>query len=198
METSPLALAEAFTTFATPLGIRDRPTPLRRIARPAGRTLDRFRGRSKRVADDATAYLVRDLLRDAVERGTGRGAALDGVETWGKTGTSSDLRDAWFVGGAGALVTVVWVGLDDGSPLGLTGSTAALPLWKEVMEVAVPAYPSPPPSPPREIVERWVEEETELLLRRPRQGVRQEVFRRGFEPPRRRIYRIDSAVPILQ
>ena len=60
----------------------------------------------------------------------------------GKTGTTNDLRDAWFVGFTPELLTVVWVGFDDNQPLGLSGGQAALPIWTEFMKTALAGKPS--------------------------------------------------------
>jgi membrane carboxypeptidase/penicillin-binding protein len=75
--------------------------------------------------------------------GTGRSSAQWGLSevTAGKTGTTDGLRDAWFVGYTPDLVVGVWVGHDDGTPLGLTGAQAALPIWAGVMQVAVRRRP---------------------------------------------------------
>jgi hypothetical protein len=76
---------------------------------------------------------VTHLLRGVVDRGTGaaaRGLGLNGAVA-GKTGTTNDTRDAWFVGYSPRLVAVVWVGFDDGASLGLSGAQGALPIWTD-------------------------------------------------------------------
>ena len=105
LEVTPLQMAGAFSTFFN-AGRAVEPVGLRRIERPSGRGLAAGDGNGRRVGSDEASYVVRDLMRDAVENGTGRAAAIDGFEVAGKTGTSSALRDAWFVGGAGSVVTV--------------------------------------------------------------------------------------------
>ena len=196
VETSPLAMATAFTAFARN-GRVARARAWTRLRRPAGRGLERAGVDSRRVVDPASAYIVRDLLRDAVDRGTGGAAALDGAPAWGKTGTSSGGRDAWFVGGAGRLVTAVWLGVE-GAAGGLRGGSDAAPVWRRFMERAAAAYPGPPPARPEAVVERWVEERTGLLVRRERGGARQELYRRGDAPPRRRLLRADVAQAALE
>lgn len=83
-----------------------------------------------RVVDPAVAYLVTSTLEGVVARGTGRAlnqlGRFDGIA--GKTGTSNDWRDAWFIAYTPSLVVGVWVGFDDGRSLGLTGATGALPI----------------------------------------------------------------------
>ena len=79
------------------------------------------------------------MLQGAFDSGTAAAARQQGFlhEAAGKTGTTDDLRDAWFAGFTPDLLTVVWVGMDDGSPLGLSGAQAALPLWTDFMRHAL-------------------------------------------------------------
>ena len=181
VETTPLAVARAFTVFATPGRVLE-PFPVTRAATPDGRPVERWRPRSTRVADPAAAYIVRDLLRSAVEEGTASSGGIPGVDVAAKTGSSSDLRDAWFAGHAGSVVAVVWVGLDDGGRLGLTGAAAAGPLWREVMARAVPARPPHTVERPDGVVERWVQERTGLLVETGRSGARAGALPRGGPP----------------
>jgi penicillin-binding protein 1A len=86
-----------------------------------------------------------ELLRQVVEHGTGRAAALDGF-TAGKTGTSQNHRDAWFVGFNESLVVGVWVGNDDGGPMdGIVGGTLPASIWKRFMTEAAPLVKGEPP-----------------------------------------------------
>lgn len=88
-----------------------------------------------------------DLLRAVVTDGTGRAARLD-RPTFGKTGTSEDYRDAWFVGYAGDLITGVWLGNDDGAPMkNVTGGTLPARLWHSFMTDAEAHWPKPAPPP---------------------------------------------------
>jgi membrane carboxypeptidase/penicillin-binding protein len=90
------------------------------------------------------------MMRSVINEGTaasvrGAGFALDAA---GKTGTTNDLRDAWFVGFTPSLLTVVWVGFDDNQPLGLSGSQAALPIWTQFMTRALAGTPNVSFQPP--------------------------------------------------
>jgi membrane carboxypeptidase/penicillin-binding protein len=87
------------------------------------------------IARPDTTYLVTDMMRSVINEGTGAPARAAGFtyDAAGKTGTTNDQRDAWFAGFTPDLLTVVWVGLDDNQPLGLTGARAALPIWTEFM-----------------------------------------------------------------
>jgi penicillin-binding protein 1B len=84
------------------------------------------------------AYVLTDMLRGVLDRGTGSSARALGFEddAAGKTGTTDDERDSWFVGYTPDLVTLVWVGFDDGTRTGLTGASGALPIWVDVMRAA--------------------------------------------------------------
>ena len=75
------------------------------------------------------------MMRSVMNEGTGAGARSAGftLNAAGKTGTTNDLRDAWFVGFTPDLLTVVWVGFDDNQPVGLSGAQAALPIWTQFM-----------------------------------------------------------------
>lgn len=100
----------------------------------------------RRVLDPAVAYVASDLLRAVVESGTGRAARALPFHVGGKTGTTDDQRDAWFVGFSSRIAAGVWVGRDDNSPLGRaeTGSRAALPVWIDVMLASAADGPPPP------------------------------------------------------
>jgi membrane carboxypeptidase/penicillin-binding protein len=194
VETTPLDLASAYTVLATP-GRRFEARPLRRIEKPGGSTIAWFNPKKTKVVRASTAYLVRDALVGAVTRGTARVAAIDDVDVAAKTGTT---RDAWFAGHAESLVTVVWIGLDGGGELGLSGASAAGPLWKRFMSAAVPARPKRPLPRPREIVERTIDTRTGLLVRSFGPRARSEIFRKSALPPRNRFWRADSEVPVVR
>ncbi len=106
------------------------------------------------VVSPAEAYLMTSLLKGVIASGTGTAARAfglaDGVA--GKTGTTNDGRDAWFVGYTPRLLTLVWVGFDGGEPHGLSGAQAALPIWADFMKQALEAYPQPDFGVPPDIV----------------------------------------------
>ncbi|HEX6851307.1 MAG TPA: transglycosylase domain-containing protein [Candidatus Polarisedimenticolaceae bacterium] len=197
IETSPLAVARAYTVLATP-GKRLEPYAWTYMETPGGRSLATKKAAALKVADPSSAYLVRDLLRSAVEEGTATSGALEGVEVAAKTGTSSELRDAWFAGVAGSVVTVVWVGLDDAGKLGLTGAAAAGPVWHDFMAKAVPARADHALERPRDVVEMWVQERTGLLVREGRLGARAELYRKGTLPPKKRWWKIDTPMEPIE
>jgi len=197
LEATPLQMAGAFSAFFNK-GRAVEPTGLTRIERPAGRGLKTHDTSDRRVGSDEASYIVLDLLRDAVENGTGKNAAIPGLRVAGKTGTSSLLRDAWFVGGAGSVVTAVWVGRDGGGTLGLTGSVAAAPMWKAFMERAVAARPGHDVLKPRGVVVRRVNPRSGLLYGRNSSRGREELFRNQALPRRNRFWRRDREMPLIR
>jgi membrane carboxypeptidase/penicillin-binding protein len=100
----------------------------------------------ERVIADAVAFQMVSMLRDVVERGTGRGARDLGVRgaIAGKTGTTDGYRDAWFVGFSASLVAGVWVGFDQPSSIGREayGARVALPIWADFMKRAASQFPA--------------------------------------------------------
>ncbi|OSM04814.1 putative 1A family penicillin-binding protein [Magnetofaba australis IT-1] len=97
----------------------------------------------QQVISSEVAYQVTSILKGVITHGTGRRARVLNRPVAGKTGTTNDLRDAWFLGFAPSLVTAVWVGRDDYKPLGYkeTGSRAALPIWTDYMKSALADQP---------------------------------------------------------
>ena len=140
-EVTPLELAAAYAALAnggrpvSPLGVRtiggrtDASATLAALVRRAA---------ASPPSRPEEAYLVTHLLRGVVDRGTGAAARALGLvgAAAGKTGTTNDTRDAWFAGYSPRLVAVVWIGFDDGTPLGLSGARAALPIWTDFMRAA--------------------------------------------------------------
>jgi Membrane carboxypeptidase (penicillin-binding protein) len=127
------------------------------------------------VAEPAAVYQLNQMLVQVVEHGTGRGARVHlprDIVVAGKSGTSSDYRDSWFAGFSGSHVAVVWIGHDDNSPTGLTGSTGSLAVWARVMN-ALGTTPWSAPL-PEELEEKWIEFPTGFEAR---PGCGQEVIR---------------------
>jgi len=139
-ELTPMEVATAYTLFANGGVVK----PLRGIAgirsgdhAMAPRVLD-----GPRVAREQTTFLVTHMMRSVLNEGTGasaRGAGFS-LDAAGKSGTTNDLRDAWFVGFTPQLLAVVWVGFDDNTPLGLSGTQAALPIWTDFMKKALAGH----------------------------------------------------------
>jgi penicillin-binding protein 1A len=116
-----------------------------------------------RAISAQNAFLIQDLMRDVIRRGTGRRAlALGRRDLSGKTGTSNDQRDAWFGGFNGDIASVVWVGYDDDLPLGPgeEGSRTALPIWIEFMRIALQGVPHHEMAMPEGIVSARIDRQT--------------------------------------
>ncbi len=133
-EVTPLELAAAYTPFAAG-GRRTTPLIVKQVNARDGRRLERAKVDAAQALSPQSAYLVTDILRGVLVRGTAAAAASLGFEgdAAGKTGTTDDTRDAWFVGYTPTLLALVWVGYDDNAKTGLTGATGALPIWVHLM-----------------------------------------------------------------
>ena len=118
-----------------------------------------------RVISEAEAYLMCDMLRAVVLEGTGRRLASLGGYLAGKTGTTNDQNDAWFMGFWSAVTTGMWVEHDQLQPLGVgeTGAGAALPIWRDYMREALEHYPVRDYPVPSGIVAVRIDPETGLL-----------------------------------
>lgn len=135
VEVNVLEMTNAFATIASG-GVRHEPTPVRSVRNPDGDVLWRNTGEGKRVLEENDAWQVEKAL-EGVMFGTGS-AAYFGVEAFGKTGSEDDRSDAWFCGGTTELVTCVWVGRHEAQiPIpGITGGSAAAPVWHDFMVAA--------------------------------------------------------------
>ena len=133
---SPLELTAAFAVFPT-LGFRVRPRGLISVTDASGDTVHRMHLEREQVLSDDVAYQMISMLQDVVERGTGAAARRLGVRgsVAGKTGTTNDYHDAWFVGFSASVVAGVWVGFDQPQRIrsGASGSRMALPIWADFM-----------------------------------------------------------------
>lgn len=181
-ELTPLEVAQAYTLFPNRGLVR----PLRAIDRveAGGRTLRPERPRPVPVARPETTFLVTNMLRSVINEGTGAGARAAGfaLDAAGKTGTTNDLRDAWFVGFTPELLAVVWVGFDDNQPLGLTGTQAALPIWTEFMKAALAGRPNRAFEPPDGITFVEIDRDTGKLALPTCPRTITESFMAGTEP----------------
>ena len=138
----------------------------------------------KTVARKDTTFLVTNMMRSVLNEGTGAGGARHGftLDAAGKTGTTNDLRDAWFVGFTPELLTVVWVGLDDNQPLGLSGAQAALPIWTAFMTRALAGHANQAFEVPEGIVFVDIDKDTGKLATPACPKVFRESFLAGTEP----------------
>ncbi len=143
---------------------------------------------AERALPAANAWLVGDMLRDVVARGTGRGAdrwvARDDLA--GKTGTTSDLRDAWFVGYNPDLAAAAWVGFDEGQSMGRgeTGASVALPVWARFMGEALDGIEEHSAPRPEGLITVRIDPETGRVTGPDNPDAVFETFREGHVPPR--------------
>jgi len=146
VELAPLEVAQMYQTLAAG-GFRAPLRTIREVTTDDGKPLRRYGLSVEQVFEAAPVYLLTSALQDVVRAGTGAGLRQylpDTLNLAGKTGTTDELRDAWFAGFSGDRVAVVWVGHDDNTPAGLTGAAGALPIWGELMRRLEPEPLAPP------------------------------------------------------
>jgi penicillin-binding protein 1B len=141
-EVTPLEVAVAFSTLANG-GVRTRPLAVKRVMDQSTQLLEKRDVRVEKVLTPQLAYMMNELLKGVLDRGTAATARRFGFTrpAAGKTGTTNDYKDAWFVGWTPDLLAVVWVGYDGPSKIGLSGAEAALPIWTEFMKSATASMP---------------------------------------------------------
>ncbi len=142
---TPLELAQAYCPFANG-GYRVTPYFIREIRRHDGEILEQQGPQLSQAISPALAAQMQGMLLNVVRSGTGRSVAIPQMDVFGKTGTTNDWSDAWFVGAVPGVVAVVYAGNDDHKPLGnrATGSRIAAPAWKAFMSKTVAEFhPTP-------------------------------------------------------
>ena len=164
-EVIPIELCNAYVTFANG-GEFELPKLVTRIVAPGGKVLALPAAPpTRRVLSSDEAYLVTSLLRGVVERGTAKRARALGRPLAGKTGTTNDAKDTWFVGYSTDIAAAVWVGYDEPLPLGWgeAGAMTALPAWMSFMKQASEGKPPTEFPKPGTIVTVNVDPATGLL-----------------------------------
>jgi penicillin-binding protein 1B len=182
-EATPFEIASAYTLFPNQGMIR----PLKHILgiTSGGKpVLKKASTDPRRVARADTTFLVTDMMRSVLNEGTAAGARSAGfaLNAAGKTGTTNDLRDAWFAGFTPELLTVVWVGFDDNQPLGLSGAQAALPIWTQFMMRALAGHGSISFEPPDDVTFADIDRDTGKLATPACPRVYHEAFLTGTQP----------------
>lgn len=182
-----LEMTSAYATIANG-GLRTAPYTIQRVETADGRNLFEREARITRALDPETAYLMTHMLRGVIERGTGRKAKVLDRPLAGKTGTTDEFKDAWFIGFSPGLALGIWVGLDTNESLGRgeTGARAALPIWVETMGGWIRNHPAEKFPIPRDIRLVEVDSRTGLLAAPPckRFAIRI-ALKKGTEPSRK-------------
>ena len=154
VEVTPLELTSAYQVFAN-IGVKCEPFFIKKIVTPDRKVLEDNKPDCKEVLPPPETRVLVDMLRAVVLEGTAVRARNMNRIIAGKTGTTNDYQDAWFVGFSPDLVTGVWVGYDVKKSLGkgMAGSRAALPIWIDYMKFALKYYPNRDfPLPPEDII----------------------------------------------
>jgi penicillin-binding protein 1B len=184
-EVAPLELARAYLPFANGGRRFDVATVVTEAYDADGVMLPVPIGTNQSVITPAEAYLVTSALEGVVDRGTATAIRAAGLsaDVAGKTGTTNDGRDAWFVGYSTRLVALVWVGFDDGESHGLAASQVAVPIWADFMKQAIDAYPVEEFSIPEGISVVSVDITNGFAANRYCPAAATEYFLTGTEPP---------------
>jgi len=184
-EVTPLEMTAAYSVFPNQ-GVWVEPYFIEKITDTEGNILYTHTPKTKQALSADTAFLTHKLLEGVVLRGTAAAAASLGLPLAGKTGTTNDYTDAWFIGYSPNLVCGVWVGFDEKKTLGPneSGARAALPIWMEFMKNALVGKPIGNFSIPPGIVFRRIDRRTGLLATPlcPPQDIILEAYREGTEP----------------
>jgi len=185
-ETSPMEIAAAYCTFANG-GFRVRPNALLGIVGPNARRIETKDEPVVRGADADAISILDSVLQGVVDRGTGASVRRLGAQgiLAGKTGTTNDGRDAWFIGFSPRLLVAVWVGFDDNRGLNLSGSSAALPIFADfVRRLPSQYFEVPFPTTPG-IVTASIDPTTGMLVTEECPKSLNEVFLAGTAPTER-------------
>jgi penicillin-binding protein 1A len=182
-----LEVTSAYTVFPNQ-GVRMKPISVLKVQDRDGNQLEENRSEPSGVIRADTAYVMTNLLRGVVQRGTGQAAASLNWPVAGKTGTVDENTDAWFIGFDPDITVGVWVGLDEKKPLGLneTGAVAALPIWMDFMKSYIDGRPDKDNPPtfeaPGNIVFLSVDQSTGAVLPAETGGGVYEAFISGTQP----------------
>jgi len=183
---SPLEMASAFGTFAN-AGIYVTPYTVDRVEDHSGKQLESHVPAEKEALSPQLAYLVTNLLKGVVQNGTGQYARRLGRPLAGKTGTSNEGRDLWFIGYSPDYVAAGWMGYDDFASLDRkewTGGTTVVPWWTAIMEQVLKGTPKKDFPAPSNIVYQKIDAQTGMLALPtcPKKSVILEAFLQGTEP----------------
>ncbi|KYF68417.1 penicillin-binding protein, partial [Sorangium cellulosum] len=183
-EVTPREMAAAYASIAAG-GVHEQPVLITKIVGPGGVEIPLPpRPPAHRVMDEAEAYVLTSLLTSVVQSGTARQARSLGRPIAGKTGTTNQSKDTWFVGYSTDIACAVWTGYDDAAPLGKgeAGATSALPAFVDFMKQAHAKRPAADFPVPSGVVRVKIDPATGLLAREGQEDAIEEVFVAGTEP----------------
>jgi len=184
-EVTPLELARAYLPFANG-GVRPAAASgIRSVQFGDDEVTPAGAEEPVRVVSAAEAWLMTSLLKGVVTSGTASAVRASGLPdvVAGKTGTTNDGRDAWFVGYTPRLLALVWVGFDNAEPHGMSGAKAALPIWVDFMKQAIDAYPQSDFEVPPGVSFADIDVSNGKRAARACPVVAREAFLSGTEPP---------------
>jgi len=178
-----IEIVRAYSVFAN-RGMLVKPTFIKRIFDRSGQVIEENQPECREVISKETAYVMTDLLRAVIREGTGWRIKALKRPAAGKTGTTNNLRDAWFMGFTPTLVTGVWVGYDDQKAMGKgeTGSRAASPIWLYFMSDALKDRPVVDFQVPEGVVFAKIDAETGRLASNYSVKTVFQAFKEGSEP----------------
>ena len=182
-EVTPLEIAYAYSVFANG-GVKAEPVSILAVATADGRVLESREVRMQRVAPASVTYVMNDVLKDVLVRGTAARTRSLGFRRAfaGKTGTTNDYRDAWFIAYSPEILSTVWVGFDDNRTMRISGSEAAVPIWTDHMLDVAGMVPEREFRRPDDVVDRDIDPATGMLVSPFCPATRTEIFVRGTEP----------------
>jgi penicillin-binding protein 1B len=193
-EVVPLELGRAYCALAAD-GVLPNPLSLKDVTDQEGRILERRHMDVQPVTTPAKGFLITSMLKSTVDQGTARSLNNMGIHfpAAGKTGTTNDFKDGWFVGYTPEIMALVWVGFDDGTSLQAPASALTLPIWADLMN-AIPQHISGSwfKAPPGIVVETICKESGQLALASGCPATLQEVFLAGNAPKERCTLHRDS------
>jgi penicillin-binding protein 1B len=182
-EVTPLEIAYAYSVFAN-LGVKAEPVSILAVVAQDGTVKESRNVKMKRVAPASACYVMNDILKDVFTYGTaGRARSLGFEDEFaGKTGTTNNYRDAWFIGYSPRVLSLVWVGFDDGKSVRLAGGDACVPIWTRHMNRIDGMVPDVDWRKPDDVTQREIDPASGYLATPYCPDTRSEVYVAGTEP----------------
>lgn len=182
-EVTPLEIAYAYSAFAN-LGVKAEPISILAVSTSEGELKESREVKMKRVAPASVCYVMNSILKDVFNYGTASKARLAGFDRpfAGKTGTTSSYRDAWFIGYSPRILSLVWLGFDDGHSVRLSGGDACVPIWTANMMRVGGLIPDVDWKRPEDVIDRQIDPESGMLATPDCPQTKDEIFVAGTEP----------------